>query len=299
MANDNVEVMYLEVLDKKPSGFIMNGTENTPYEQQLMAPTVQWVDARGKMAVYDEKKVRHDIEIRFINGCDSIIPKEQDDRGFKPNRLEDKIPFTNGFVTVRREGGSIGLFDYLKNAYWNADNPDRPSSATARYREVKLDKKATAFLDEDELMTQAKSIVYSLRINSGTKGLYKYDTEKIDALCRLLSVWEQSNETKLIVLLEKARTNPKGFLEIVSKSTQTVITEITYAIDLNVIRFDGNTAQYSEGNKVIFSMGNEKMKEDAKIEKLASFLLTEQGNAALTEIRTRLEVAKEKEFKKS
>jgi hypothetical protein len=294
-------VKYYEIVDKKPSGFIMDGTGGTQYQQELTTPSIQWIAAQGKtcVKVKDEKsgvETKHFVEIRYINGCDSIFPEEQEKRGFVPKRLMDKIPIENGFVTVERDGSTIGLYDYMEKAFWNQDNPDRPDTAASRYREVKMNEKARELLDDDEMVTEAKSIVYSLRKNTGGKTPYKYDEDRIDSICRLVGVWDQSPETKLIKLLQEATQNPKQFLEIVVKAEQTIITEISHALEMKVISFDGNTAQYSEGNKIIVALGGERMKEDVKIDKLAAWLGTQEGNPSLTELRAKLELAKEKEF---
>lgn len=294
---EKAEVKYYEIVDKKPSGFIMDGTGGTQYQQELTAPSIQWISAQGKRCVKDEKGIPHYEEIRYINGCDSIIPEEQTRRGFVPKRMMDKIPIENGFITVERSGDEVGLFDYLNQAFYNADNPDRPDTAAARYREVKMNEKARELLDDDEMMTEAKSIVYSLRKNTGGKTPYKYDEDRIDSICRLVNVWDQSPETKLVKLLKAATQNPKEFLEIVVKSEQTIITEISHALEMKIISFDGNTAQYSEGNKIITSLGSDKItREDVKIDRLAAWFGTQEGNASLTELRAKLELAKEREF---
>lgn len=290
-------VKYYEIVDKKPSGFILDGTGGTTYQQELNAPSVQWISAQGKTCEKDGEGIAHYREIRFINGCDSIIPEEQDKRGFVTKRLMDKIPMENGFMTVVREGNTIGLYDYLEKSFWNWDNPDRPSTADARYREVKMDKKAEMLLDDDEIETRAKAIVYSLRKNTGhPKTPYQYDEDRIDTICRLVNVWDQSPETKLVKLLQVAIQTPKDFIQIVEKSEQTIITEVSHALEMNVINFDANTAQFSEGNKIIRSLGAGNIRPDLKIEKLAAWLGTEEGNPLLTELRAKLELAKEKEF---
>lgn len=296
-AKEQVPVKYYELIDVKSSGFIQDGTENTAYQQELKGPSIQWISSTGRKGQKDEKGIIHYVDIRYISGCESIIPEDQDKRGFKPNRFEDKIPFENNFTTVRREGNQVALFDYLKDVFFNDDAPNRPSSATPRYREVKLDKKAEVLLDEDELQTQAKMMVYELRQTTGDKKVpFKYNVEKIAARCRLLNVWDETPERQLVLLLSKAVQNPKEFLEIVQKSEQTIITEVSHALELNVIKFDANTAQYVDENKIITTLGDGKMKELDKIEKLASWLSTNEGTNSLTELRAKVEIAKEKLF---
>ena len=185
--------------------------------------------------------------------------------------------------------------DLLGQVFYNQDAPNRPESATPIYREVKLDKKAETLLDEDELITQAKSLIYELRMNTGDKKIpYRYNLDRINSICRLVNVWDETPERKLILLIQKANQSPKDFLETVLKAEQTVITEVSHAMELNVIMFDGNTSQYTEGNKIIKHLGNDKLKPNQKAEQLASWLTTEEGNADLTELRAKIEVAKAK-----
>lgn len=299
MPEDKVKapVKYYEIVDRKASGFIMDGTAGTPYQQELTSPSIQWISAVGKTCIKDKEGIPHYREVRFINGCDSIFPDEQEKMGFTPKRLMDKIPIENGFVSVERKGNTIGLYDYLEKVFYNLDNPDRPQSADARYREVKMNEKAQELLDDDEIVTNAKAIVYSLRTSTGNKKHpYKYDTDRIDTICKLVNVWDESPETKLVKLLKVAIQTPKEFLELVVKTEQTIITEISHALELNVIKFDGNTAHYTEDNKILYALGSGNMRADVKIEKLGAWLGTEEGNASLTELRAKLELAKEKLF---
>jgi hypothetical protein len=290
-------VKYYEIAERKSSGFIMDGTRNTTYQQELSAPSIRWIPARGKMSVVSKdakgREVKSFKEIRYIAGCDTIDPEEQKAKGLEPSKLDDKIMMENGFMTVVREGSTIGLYDYLESVFYNLDNPNRSKDATVIYREVKLDKKAVALVDEDESVTLAKSVVYKLRKNTGDKKEpYQYDTEKIDALCKLVNVWDETPERKLVMLLSKANSNPKQFLEIVENAEQTVILDITNAIELNVLRVDGNNIVMVDENKIVLSLGAEKYSERQKLEALANFLATGAGNSSLTEIRAKTEVVR-------
>ncbi len=293
---EKAPVKYYELVEKKGSGFIMDGTGGTAYQQELNTPSIRWIPTKGRTSVLAEDgKTKAFKEIRYLNGCDTIDIDQQKAKGFVERPFEDKIGMENGFMSVAREGNSINLYDYLEKSFYNLDNPDRPESATAIYREVKLDKKAEVLLDEDELITRAKSLVYELRLNTGNKKTpYKYNEDRINAICRLVNVWDETPERKLIHLIQKANQNPKEFLEIVEKSEQTVITEVSHALEMNLIYFEGNTAQYTEEKKIIFAIGSGKFTQDQRIEQLASWFGTEEGNPALTEFRAKLEVAKEK-----
>ena len=99
-------------------------------------------------------------------------------------------------------------------------------------------------------------------------------------------------------MLNKAITAPKQFLEIIVKAEQTVIVDVSHALQLGVIMFDGNVAQYSKESKIIRSLGKGNMSSDKKIEALATYLQTEEGNNDLTELRAKVEVEKENQFSK-
>jgi hypothetical protein len=293
---NGVEIMFLEVYDQSDSGFVMDGTERTNFEQRLNKTTVTWVPTEGQEG-YMDGKVKRFRKIRHIRSSELIYPLEQEKNGYVPNRTTDKIPIDNGFITIKREGSTIGTYDYLKASTYFFDNPFRPDTATPIYREIKVDENAVSLLDEDEMLTAAKTKVYALRLNiNGTKN-YKYDTDKISSYCNLLNVFAETPEQQLVLLLNKSITNPKNFLDTIVKAEQTVITEISHALQLKVIAFEKNTAQYTKEEEVITTVGTGNMSEIKKIEALASYLQTTEGNSALTKLRTRLEIEKELQFK--
>ena len=287
---------YYEIADKKKSGWVLDGTKGTSYHQEISTPSILWIPTRGRIAEKQEDGTTKYKEVNYINGCDTLDLEEQKKKGFISKPFEDKIPMENGFMTVVRDGNTIVLYDYLEKVFYNEDTPGRPNTATAIYREVKLDKRAETLLDDDELQTQAKALIYQLRINTGNqKDKYKYNHDRIDAICKMVNVWDETPERKLILLLQKANQDPKEFLNVVVRSEQTVITEVSHALEMNVILFDKNVAMFTEGNKIIFTVeGSEKQATDKKISQVASWLSTEEGNQTLTELRGKLEIAKDK-----
>src|SRR5687768_10551276 len=110
-------VMILELIDQRNSGFIKDGTENTMFHEELKCPNILWIPNSGYMA---EKVKEGDVEytinkeIRWIKNCSIIDVAEQEKRGIKPNRTEDKIPFDKGRAVVVRDGSTASLYDYLE-----------------------------------------------------------------------------------------------------------------------------------------------------------------------------------------
>lgn len=300
MSKEKVPVMYLELCDQRESGFVKDGTAGTAYVQTLKAPTIRWIPTESLSATVDEKGVKRFKKIRHIKGCEIIDPQEQEKRGFMPNRFDDKIPFEVGFATIYREGSTIGTYDYLREATIFADNPERPEKADKVYRELKAKEKAVGLVNDDEEATLAKTKVYALRSNTGSSKdkIFKYDENKIDTYCSLLNLWAESPEEKIVQLLGYAIGSPRQFLEIIVKAENTVVTDVSQALHYGVIMFDGNTAQYTEESKLITVLGTGKMSDVKKIETLSNYLQTSEGTNALTELRAKLELAKEKDFQK-
>lgn len=289
-------VMYLELLEKRNSGFVKNGTDGTAFHEELNCPNIRWIPNSGFKAVkekHGDGEVVAFKEIRWVKNCSTIDKDEQDRRNIKPNRMEDKIPFEKGFATVVREGSTISLYDYLKDVFYSKDSEDRPETADAIYRVMQLDKQAEEIDESDIEMADAIKLVASLRTQVSAKDKsYKYNEERLDAMCTICNVYADSVATKFHALMSLAKARSKWFLDLIVKFEQTILTEVTHAVELEVIRFDGNTALYKDEDKVIKNLGTGNLAKDTKIEKLSDFLKTKEGNPHLTELRAKVEVAK-------
>lgn len=289
-------VMYLELIEKRNSGFVKNGTDGTAFHEELNCPNIRWIPSSGFKAVkekHGDGEVVAFKEIRWVKNCSTIDKDEQDRRNIKPNRMEDKIPFEKGFATVVREGSTISLYDYLKEVFYSKDSENRPDTADAIYRVMQLDKQAEEIDESDIEMADAIKLVASLRTQVSAKDKsYKYNEERLDAMCALCNVWADSTATRFHALMSLAKGRSKWFLDLVVKFEQTILTEATHAVELEVVRFDGNTALYRDDEKVIKNLGTGNLAKDTKIEKLSDFLKTKEGNPHLTELRAKIEVAK-------
>jgi hypothetical protein len=290
-------VMYLELVEKRNSGFVKNGTDGTAFHEELNCPNIRWIPNSGFKAVTEKHGERDVIafkEIRWVKNCSTIDKDEQDRRNIKPNRMEDKIPFEKGFATVVREGSTISLYDYLKDVFYSKDSENRPETADAIYRVMQLDKQAEEIDESDIEMADAIKLVASLRTQVGTKEKsYKYNEERLDAMCAICNVYADSTATKFHALMSLAKARSKWFVDLVVKFEQTILTEVTHGVELEVIRFDGNTALYTNEDRVIKNLGTGNLAKDTKIEKLSDFLKTKEGNPHLTELRAKIQVAKE------
>jgi hypothetical protein len=126
---------------------------------------------------------------------------------------------------------------------------------------------------------------------------YIYKESRIDALCHLFEIHAVSPSSKISALIVLAKKDPKKFLAYATAFENTTITEITHGLELNVIKFEGNISMYVTKDKVIKNHGELKMKLPEKIEDLAAYFRTSEGNEAYTEFRLELEYAKEQKLK--
>lgn len=302
MAETKAPVLFIELVDRKNSGFVLNGTENTANHTELSVPNILWIPNRGYRCVTTNEEVggktievRNNQEIRWVKNENEIVIEKQNQRGVIPNRYEDKIPVDKGYATVVREGATIGLYDYLKDVYFNESNPDRPETADAIFREVKLDERAEGFAEEDEMLADAIKMVTALRIKTG-KDSYKYNENKINAYCQCLNVFGETPAIKIHALMAIAKGRPDIFINTIRKFDNQANIEIAHALELSVIKLDGNAVQSVEENKVYFTFDGE-TKKDQKIKRFADFLNTPEGAGILTELRAKVELAKEKNLK--
>lgn len=303
MAEQNIPTALFTLLDQRESGFFKDDkTKGTPNETQLMTSQVSWIPNTGfkceliKEVINDVERITPTYkEIRFIKNVNFIDKEEQEKKNIRTNPSVDTIEFVGGMKLVSRAGSSIAEFDYLWNAFYHKDAPNRPDSATAMYASVDLNKKAEELADDDEDGYRAMGIVLSLKTKTGLKDpKFQYNEERIDGICQMLGVVQDTYPMKWYALSLLAKGQPDVFLAKVENFEQQILTEVSHALTLNVIVFDKNTAFFREGSKAITELGKGNLSQDRKMGALADFLKTEEGNNALTEMRMLTAVAKNK-----
>jgi len=301
MAKAKPPVIFLELCEKRNSGFVKHGTDGTAFHEELNCPNISWIPSRGLGAV---KEMQNGVEttvykeLRWIKNCNTIELDEQEKRNFKPNYFEDKIPFEKGFATVVRDGSTISLYDYITKAFWNKSNPDRSESADAIYQVMQLDKQAEEINESDIEMADAIKLVESLRLKTGNKEVpFRYNEDRISALCSVFQIHAESPAQQLYALMSLAKAKSRWFLDLAVKFEQSILTEVSHALELKVIMFDGNVAVYSEDQKVLRNLGAGNYKYEKKIELLADFLKSREATEALTELRAKADLARDKALK--
>jgi hypothetical protein len=293
--------IFIELVDQRDSGFVLDGTKGTQHEVRLKTPMVEFIPVRGyrltKMVNPDTNIEEEQNEaIRWVKNSQVLSLAEQKRRGIEPpkNGMDKLIPVKKGNFSVTREGSHISLYDYLMQVFYNMSNTNRPDSAKGLYRVVELGKKEEQVNEKKLAIAEATKFLGSLCVKQN--GKYKYDEDKINAICNMFTVYADTPAGKLNGLIAHAERDPVNFLNKVLKFEQTIVMEIGHALELGVVLFKGNTLVYGNKEKVIFHLGNGNLSQDKKINKSADLFGADENKAAYEEFRIELEAAKEKQF---
>jgi len=299
-----VEEMYIETLTKGESGYVRDDTIGTAFEDKINCAGTEFIPSTGNMAeeILDTKGQPtgrfKNVAIRYIKNCPIIKVQDQIKEGYEKSRISttDAISITKGKALIKREG-DIALFDYLKNVYYNQKAPNRPKSAKALYTVVEVEQKVNAVNEVKFIQAKAISYVEGLCLK-GANGSYRYKENEIDNLLTALNVFGGDNYSeKINVLTREAEQKPENFLNVATALKSTVATEIAHALELNVIQFEGNTAQYVDGKQIVGTVPAEFKAQNKKIEALAEMLKTPEYAQAYQDLKAKLEIAEEKQLK--
>jgi hypothetical protein len=281
------ETLVLELIDRVPSSFIMEGTENNPEPDALDAPS-QMLLLNYSHVMVDGKREA----IRYIYNQDEIFVSKQEEKGLKPNPRMDIINFELGKLSVVNEGISKGLYNFLKNCEWNIDNPNAPSGATPIFKEIKLELEAEAELESLDDYAEALQLVSALH-TKGAKG-YTYDSKKIGFYIKLFNLVNMDNDAeKMRTLVSIATERPSYFVSVVNGADVDNTVLVNTARELGVIIFGDSKVILADENEVIYKLKS-KVGSNS-IREFVNFLATEEGLMILARIETKLEYKKTQE----
>lgn len=296
---EKLPTLFIELFDQRDSGWILDGTESTNKPVKLTAPSAEFIPNRGFRLVKGNNPATGQAEwfneeIRYIKNQRELSVEQQKIKGIYPskNKLEDKIIVKGGNFSVTREGSFIGLYDYLLCVFYNSTNPNRPSSAKKIYKVVEVGKNEEEFNEQEIAIADAIQYLGTMRVKKANG--FVYDEQRIDALCQLFVVFADSPAGKLSGLVAWAKKDPVDFLNKALKLEQTVQTEIAYALEMSVIKFDGNTLVYCAKDKVICDIGRGNLKHETKIAKAGEFLTAPENKEAYDELIIELNAAQER-----
>jgi len=300
MSEAKVPTIFIELCDKKGSGFILDNTEGTKFEQERNCPSVYFVPSTSfryanvlKAGQPEGGETERILEqIRFITNNPEISVLKQDKAGWKPNPKTDKIVIMNGNMSVAREGGNVGKYDYLtQSVEFNLSNENKLPHARAIYEIIDINKIQEDKNEEEISLNEARSFVYGLQEKKNN--VWVYQNERIDALCELFSVYGSTPASKISMLSDQASAHPDNFLKKIKIFEASTGILIAHAIQLGVITIEKNIVSYVGKNKIIKNLGSGSANQADRIESLSNFLRTKDGHEAFLELQAELQLAKE------
>lgn len=301
--SDKVETYIFEWCDKRDSGFFLDGTDRNPV--YLNAPERAWIPNTGFCAKeIDEvdvhgkptgKKRIVNTKIRYIENDNSIFLEDQEARKVEFNKKGNKIFMEKGYMYITETPSSKPLLEYLLCAYYRKSAPHRPDSVTPLYDIVKLNERAEKNNYDEELVIEAKSLLYKLR--SKVKDGYQYNEEKVNKYCSLFNVYAGDDiAVKFSTLSQIAGSDPEKFIKLISIFDSSINTEVHQAIDMKIISIADGVASFTDGEKILKIMSKEKLPVKDAIEEISDFLQTSEGTGLLTELRARVEAKTNKKL---
>jgi len=289
---EKISCLFIQPFDLRDSGFVRDETSGTPYEDRLDRPSKLVIPSEGYMYGPDNKTL---VPIRYIAGCPEIEVSEQKKMGIEPHKgVVDKI-IIEKTMRVYEDGADVGKYRYLKNVLYRSDLEKR-GNATPLFTVIDVNKAEEDAIILEEMETEAVGLVYALQSRKGSE--FVYQEERIDTWCDFFSIFAETYPQRIRALVTKAKSDPKDFIHRVKVLEQTAETYVTHALQLNVIKFEGDSVVYLTKNKVLKNIqGLNSMKKEQKIEEVAQYLLSNDGKAAYEELKVEVEIAKKQKEK--
>lgn len=280
-----VEVLVINLADRRDSTWTLQGTEGTATPQTLNAPATY--DMLNTSYMRDENG--NNIPIRYIYNCNEILVSEQKKLNITPNPAYDFITFTNGSLTVVNEGPHKGLFKFLKACQGNGSNKDRVEEERVVFEELDIQGSAKMSLDVRFEHDMARGMLRELmtRTHSG----YEFKEEKIDYLCSLFSVGDAASyEEKMEALSLLADENPIAFRSTIADVRSSVRADIAIAQQMSVITVNKDNAVFNDGGKILLEFDSRS--DNKKNEEFIEYLLSSAGSDDYKTLKQRTIAAK-------
>lgn len=287
-ATEQAEVLQFILIDQQKSTFYLEGSDKDGKSDFfLMAPSFYRFPKTSTMVEMVDGRPTH-VPIRWIPGCDEIRVAKQDERKILPT--EDEIWFKNGELVVADGPENSSLLKFMMKSALLEGNPDAPKGAKPRIAVKKPFEEAA----NDNVFRRAKALATSkvTELSWDGKDGMEYDTERINFLASLFQVVGTNPGVLINGLYAVAETAPDKFLKTIADSTAFYRAMIGEALHFNVINIDADAASYMDSKTVITQL--KAKKKDAKLDELATYLMSLEGQLALREIQTQLEAAKKK-----
>lgn len=281
------KVLIIELVDRSPSGFILEGSTQQGQPIHLDAPA--WRRIPSVSVVRDGEGFRR---IRHIQGAPSIFVDEQDKAGYKYNATRDNIVLKGPVNTIVRDGRDICKYDYLAACEYNLHAPGLPGNENVIFKEIRSQEVAKADIGTLKLKERAHDIIKTLYTET-PDGSYVYEGERMKVIARTLGINDQpSDEEMLMAIAGVAEKNPQFFLGTIADKTVEYKSDIQEAIHLGVLSMDGGGASLRSAGQVFLKL--RKKNREEQTHELVMHYLSPDGAMDYKNLRSDLEIARQK-----
>lgn len=320
MAKELFPVLKIALVDQKPSGFVREDTVGSKNPIEKSCPATFYIPEKGGEGIryvkIDEKRNRKVIgtdealeiiaskgegyeniipekyAIRYIKGCPEISVDWQKANNWQPSTdpHSDVILIEDGYAEFNHTADPV-KYRYIKELMWNADLINRLGHIQPMYYEIKESKKDA--LEIDLIMARQVAMEEWTKLVIKGKTGNTYNEEKISGYAELLGVSGRTTTDKLTGLYTKLNQNPTLFAEKVKAYNEETTTQISHALSLKLLNFEGNSAVLFNEKRI--ELGNVGSKS-SKMERLSDILKTSEYKETYVALVNQIQLAKEKQL---
>lgn len=285
------------ILDKRDSIFMLQNSDkigkpiflNCPGQANIPSMSVIWKAGKKESDPKTRKK------IRYIKGCDTIDFDEQVKQKYEPNPVADVIWIDMGQLVVSESPETKTLIEYMCACSWNEKAPERADDVKPLFTLFNPGADAEQTLKQRAEKKQAKELVESLFQEVGNS--MEYDEERIDFLCKIFNVVDETYAQKCVSLIHLADTIPDSFVKSIADVKNVYVAAINEALQLNALNIAGDVASFpSTGNSFLKL---ESRTPEKKVEELVKFFLVSEGSTAWAQLHTEVDYIKKSELNKA
>lgn len=215
-------------------------------------------------------------EIRYIAGCEVLDVDAQIKLGFPRDykfQETDYIRFEKGFILVYPKDNPT-LYEYMEISSRNGSNPKRAKGTKPLFLRDNQNEKNKKAVDEDRLITKAKSIIYQI----------ENDDAKLKNIAAQLQLDMNATPQNLVMAMtDIAKRTPEKIISAYSEDKGEIAGLIWDAMEGGIIHFTGFNFEFvgREGDEAKIKVPSLRGKnhEDVARKKLADHLQTEEGDS--------------------
>ena len=293
-----ISKMY-ELNNLKNSDFVKEGTENTINPLHLNSPATLTLALKATVVIPKVGKRRIQYlpsaptlfvdDYKDENGVDQkgLISLKWDlNEGYRAAR-QMNISFKQGILNMMDYGDDPMLVEFLeihphnlKSRYFSHST----ASPIFAFKPLIKEEKAKIKIEPIEIEHAAIGLILALRQKTGK--VFTYDTERIDAYLRLLSIGEgiaeAINEDKINLLVAYAKKNPAYLITTIEDGMSKYLMQMAGAVTAKVLIYDTKDARFKDEKKPFFVFAKDSA--NTAEDQLAFYFISDEGQKTFNDM---------------